>query len=382
MPSVAGGVPAGLETFLSSVKASPIDNSVEQLTSDEAEEDREGHTNAQSHLGTTNSDKDSRLPSSLFTSAVSDGHTEANVPTSQQTSVLGASIPTTASLFGPILHPTSRGVSPLGTQRNASSRDGRVGTTVTNTQDFISEVIEGIQELIDELKQAEDQIAAYALDHVHTNEVILVHSLSATVQRFLLKVAAKRTFTVMCADTSSDQDRNNGALHNRQSTRPDGQGGPLRLQRNLAAAGINVILIPYSAVYAVMSRVNKVVLDSHVMLSEGSFVAAAGAKAVVQAANMHRAPVLVLGGIYQISPVKVFDPEILIEYGDPAGIIPFGHGDMLGKISVKGPLYDHISAKAVDLYITNLGGHAPHYLYRLAADHYRDEDLQLEDSGG
>ncbi|KAL8972609.1 MAG: hypothetical protein Q9183_000443, partial [Haloplaca sp. 2 TL-2023] len=420
---MAGVVLPGLETFLSSIKSSPVENSIEQLTSllrrrqicgsrssaiatahllrkavgafrtagvakliervqsvgaqleaaqprelavgnvvrrvlrvvrDEAEENREGHTNAQSQLRTINSDKASWPPSSPFTSAVSDGHTEENVLTSHPPSVVGAGIPTTASLFGPISHSSSRGVSPLGTKGNSSSRSDIPGMTATSTQDFKAEVIEGIQELIDELKQAEDQIAGYALDHIHTNEVILAHSLSATVQRFLLKVAAKRAFSVMCADTSSGTHGNNRALHNRHLTKPDSQGDTLRFQRNLAAAGVNVILIPNSAVYAVMSRVNKVVLDSHVMLSDGSLVAAAGAKAVAQAAHMHRAPVIVLGGIYQISPVNVFDTEKLIDYGDPADIIPFGQRDILEKISVRSPLYDHISAKSVDLYITNL----------------------------
>ena len=325
-----------------------------RVVRDEAEENREGHSNAQSQLRTIDNDKASWPPSSPFTSAISDGHTEENVPTSHPPSVVGASIPTTTSLFRPKSHSSSRGVSPLGTQGNSSSRSGNLGITVTSTQDFKAEVIEGIQELIDELKQAEDQIAGYALDHIHTNEVILVHSLSARVQRFLLKVAAKRAFTLMCTDTPSDTHRDNRALHNRHLTNPDSQGDSLRFQRNLAAADVNVILISNSAVYAVMSRVNKVVLDSHVMLSDGSLVAAAGAKAVVQAANMHRAPVIVLGGIYQISPVNVFDPEKLIEYGDPADIIPFGQGDVLEKISVRRPLYDHISAKVVDLYITNL----------------------------
>ena len=33
----------------------------------------------------------------------------------------------------------------------------------------------------------------------------------------------------------------------------------------------------------------------------------------------------------------------------------------------------------VDLYITNLGAHAPSYLYRIVADHYKTEDINFQE---
>lgn len=73
----------------------------------------------------------------------------------------------------------------------------------------------------------------------------------------------------------------------------------------------------------------------------------------------------------------------MIEIGDPAKVLPFtdplrqAGGNEEGELSVVNPVFDHVEAELVDLYITNLGGHAPSYLYRIVADHYRVEDVDL-----
>jgi len=75
--------------------------------------------------------------------------------------------------------------------------------------------------------------------------------------------------------------------------------------------------------------------------------------------------------------VYPFDMEELVEYGDPGKVIGFDEGDVVENVEVVNPIYDYVGADLVDLYITNLGGHAPSYLYRIVADHYRVEDINL-----
>jgi len=67
----------------------------------------------------------------------------------------------------------------------------------------------------------------------------------------------------------------------------------------------------------------------------------------------------------------------LIEHGDPSKVVGYEDGELVDKIDVDNPLYDYVPAELVDLYITNLGGHAPSYLYRIVSDHYRKEDINL-----
>jgi translation initiation factor eIF-2B subunit beta len=44
------------------------------------------------------------------------------------------------------------------------------------------------------------------------------------------------------------------------------------------------------------------------------------------------------------------------------------------------PAYDYVPPELVNLYITNLGGYTPKYIYRIFSDFYSQEDIyDLED---
>jgi translation initiation factor eIF-2B subunit beta len=249
-----------------------------------------------------------------------------------------------------------------------SPRPGPVGSSMLGAhKDIKGEVLQGIEEIIDELTEVDDQIAAYALEHIHSAETILVHGASTTVQKFLLRAAAKREFTVIhCeaypnghhetyravtgkrarpadsnqADAEADEDED--ALDSASFTKP------------LIAAGITVILIPDAALFALMARVNKVLLGTHVVLANGGLVAAAGVRAVAQAARAHRVPVIVASGVYKLSPLYPFDFEALIEHGDACNVVPFQLGDLVHNVDVLNPLFDYVPPELVDLYVTNL----------------------------
>jgi translation initiation factor eIF-2B subunit beta len=251
----------------------------------------------------------------------------------------------------------------------------------TGSTDIRQEVIEGIGEIIDELEQSDEQIAGYALEHIHANEVILTNSSSTTVQRFLLKAASKRKFTVIHAESYPN---NHHKVHslvtgNTNPDNPDSDTLPTEaFHKTLITSGITVILIPDSATFAVMSRVNKVILGTHAILSNGALIAAAGSKLVAHAARAHRVPVVVLAGTYQLSPRYPHDPHDYLEYGDVGRVLPYQDAELVGKVRLENPRWDFVGPECVDLYVTNLGGHAPSYLYRVVRDQYRDEDVDLE----
>jgi translation initiation factor eIF-2B subunit beta len=262
------------------------------------------------------------------------------------------------------------------TSQNFSKLDG----TISN-KDIKAEVLEGIREILDELDQVDDQIAGFALDHIHDDEVILTHTSSLTVQKFLLHAARKRKFTVVFVEgypNDSDETHSTLLLGRTKHIDPEEDEEESRW-KTLTSLGITVVMIPDSAVYAVLSRVNKVILSVHTVLANGGLVAAAGAKIIATAAKMHQTPVIVLSGVYKLSPIYPFDVEELIEYGDASRVIPPQESDTdwSKRVEVMNPLYDYVPADLVGLYITNLGGHAPSYLYRIVADHYNTEDITL-----
>ncbi|MCJ1355378.1 MAG: GCD complex subunit gcd7 [Icmadophila ericetorum] len=318
--------------------------------------------------------------------------------TSHTSYAANTTAPMVTSMFSLLSQPTSYQHSPTSTPGNQSpmrtslSAQSLAHLHLSAAKDLRAEVIEGIEEIIDELDQVDDQIAGYALDHIHSNEIILTYTSSVTVQKFLLKAASKRKFTVIHAEAYP-----NGHLETHATVMGHHKGNgvfseddilpPGHFEKSLTAAGITVILIPDASIFALMSRVNKVILGTHVVLANGGLVAAAGTKAIAKAASLHRTPVVVLSGVYKLSPIYPFDFEGLVEWGDAGAVLDYRDGKMVGGLAnilangngvdIENPLFDYVEAELVDLYITNLGGHAPSYLYRIVSDHYRSEDTNL-----
>jgi translation initiation factor eIF-2B subunit beta len=268
------------------------------------------------------------------------------------------------SMFNLLSHPhnPSDSTTPSGTltpnTRNPLTAQHLSALNTPPQKNLKRDILTGIEEIIDELSQVDDQIASYALEHIHSNEIILTATSSYTVQRFLLKAAhAKRKFTVIHAESYPNDHKSTHAAVTRSNEHPDSADDELstdKFTKLLTEAGITVILIPDSAVFALMSRVNKVILGTHAVLANGGLVAAAGARTIAQAARVHRTPVVVLSGVYKLSPVYPFDLEALIEYGDASKIFGYEEGDMVDAIDVENPLFDYVPAELVDLYITNL----------------------------
>lgn len=280
--------------------------------------------------------------------------------TSHTSYPMANSTSTMTSMFNLLSHPLSNSPSPSGTPgsqspRGHSSLTTHALATLNATRDLRAEVIDAIDEIVDELYQADDQIAAYALEHIHANEIVLTHAISPTVQKFLLKAAAKRKFTVIHAEAfPNEHEATHAIVTGSQHENQEGDVRHEQFHKLLTAAGITVILIPDSAVFAIMSRVNKVILGTQVVLADGGLVTAAGARKIAKAASVHCTPVVVLSATYKLSPIYPFDYDELIEYGDAGKVFNYEDGDLVDKVNVENPLSDYVPAELVDLYITNL----------------------------
>jgi translation initiation factor eIF-2B subunit beta len=324
------------------------------------------------------------LPPAIPTASASQRPTPAVERPPLLTSHTGAPVPTrpVTSMFSIITHPTMRGSGTSSPTGPHTPLHGFPPPTV----DMRAEVLEGISELIDELDQADEQIANYSLDHVAPSETVFTYSSSLTVQRFLLKAATKRkSFTVIHAEAHPNNYRQTHAIvtGNRTSIAEDEGGidiGVDAFQQPLIKAGVQVILVPDSAIFAVLPRCSKCILDASAVMANGTFIAYAGTKAVVKAARMHRVPVIVLAATYKLSPQYPYDTHELVEYGEVGKVVALQDGELQkGLSNIRNPLTDVIAGAngEVELFITNVGGVAGTGVYRVVKDQYRDEDLLL-----
>ncbi|WBW70868.1 translation initiation factor eIF2B beta subunit [Schizosaccharomyces osmophilus] len=243
----------------------------------------------------------------------------------------------------------------------AYPQDKNLGDSrVTGGMDMRAVLIAGIQEIIDELDKINTDIEIQSMDHLHSNEIILTQGCSKTVEAFLRFAAKKRKFSVIVAEGF-----------------PNMQDGAHAMAKRLANAGIDTTVISDAAIFAIMSRVNKVILGTHAILGNGGLVTYSGAHLVAQAARHHATPVVVCSGIYKLSPVYPYDLESIIQLASPGNIISFRKGDLISDAEILNPYYDYIPPDLVDLFITNLGGYPPSYLYRIMNDTYDANDTIL-----
>jgi translation initiation factor eIF-2B subunit beta len=241
------------------------------------------------------------------------------------------------------------------------------------------EVIDGVNDLIEELKDIDSAIAVHAPEHIHSNEIILTFGFSRTVAQFLLRAKEKRDFHAVVAE---------GA--------PTLQGHGMALE--LARAGIPTTAIADAAVYAMMARVNKVIISAHALLADGGVMAPIGTGMVAAAAKKHNVPFVVLVGIYKLSPHFPHEPGVTFnDFKEPSDILPYsdeaalaaqmatatasGGDDINGGrpfLQVHNPSYDYIPPEQISLFITDhTSGFIPSYVYRQLSEYYDRQDYEL-----
>lgn len=243
----------------------------------------------------------------------------------------------------------------------ASTPTARRGTRASSQMHVLrSEVIDGIEEIKDEISQVDDQIAALAEVQIHPGDHVLVHQPSATVERFVLRAAAKRKFTVLMV-TEAPRKQNEAVPY-------------AALRKRLAAAGITAINVNNAGLMAYMSRVDKVILGARAVVANGGVVADSGAAAVARAAKEAGSAVVVLAGVYKLSPETPFDEEALIEWGDSSTFVSFADGPMVDGVDVRSAVTELVPPELIDTYMTNLGTHSRDHLASLIADLYKQED--------
>ncbi|KAA8912673.1 hypothetical protein TRICI_003391 [Trichomonascus ciferrii] len=239
--------------------------------------------------------------------------------------------------------------------------DPAEGPHRTKNRDTKADIIEGIQELIDEIDNHDDTIGAMSLDMIHENEVLLTPTPeSKTVKDFLIRAAQKRRFSVLITDSF-----------------PNGVDKSHGLAKELSALGIETVVIPDTLVLAVMSRVGKVVIGTRTVLANGGCISSAGVSLVCECAHEYRTPVLAVTGLYKLSPLYPFDIESLIEVGDSAKVVAFNDSSLMNQVEVMNPTYDYVAPEHIGIYATNIGGYSPSFTYRVVLDHYSPEDTNL-----
>nr|KAG5698372.1 hypothetical protein BaRGS_010958 [Batillaria attramentaria] len=169
-----------------------------------------------------------------------------------------------------------------------------------------ADVIDRIGELLAELEGGIENVATQALEHIHANETIMTFGKSQTVEAFLKNAARKRKFQVIVAEAA-----------------PYFKGQ--EMVSSLADADIETTLISDASIFAMMSRVNKVIIGTHTIMANGGLKALCGILNVALAAKQFAVPVFVCASVYKLSPqfVTSVDQEGFQKYNSPHHILSY-----------------------------------------------------------
>uniref|UniRef100_A0A8C8ST72 Translation initiation factor eIF2B subunit beta n=1 Tax=Pelusios castaneus TaxID=367368 RepID=A0A8C8ST72_9SAUR len=220
-------------------------------------------------------------------------------------------------------------------------------------------LIDAISELLIELEGTTDNIAMQALEHIHSNEVIMTIGYSRTVEAFLKEAARKRKFHVIVAECA-----------------PFCQGHEMAVR--LAKEKIETSVMSDAAIFAVMSRVNKVIIGTKTILANGALIAVSGTHTLALAAKHHSTPLIVCAPMFKLSPQFPNEEDSFHKFVSPQQVLPFTEGEILSKVSVHCPVFDYVPPELITLFISNIGGNAPSYIYRLMSELYHPDDHELK----
>lgn len=175
---------------------------------------------------------------------------------------------------------------------------------------------------------------------------------------FLKAAARKRKFQVIVAENAPSLD-----------------GHKLVAILSKTCPNITVTLIPDSVIYAIMCRVNKVLLSSLAVLADGGAICHSGCSMIAIAAKEFNIPIVCLSATYMLTPLFAHTQDkLLSQLKSPAEICPYNTEMNMDKVDVVVPIFDYVGPNLVSIYVTNNGSHQPSYIYRLLTEYYDPQD--------
>ncbi|KAM7218752.1 hypothetical protein V8F06_005906 [Rhypophila decipiens] len=226
-----------------------------------------------------------------------------------------------------------------------------------------SEIIDGIGEIIDEVNQADDQIAGFADIHIYPGDYILAVLPSPAVERYLIKAASRRRFTVLVASPHS-----HGSGTEQYSA----------LRKKLTSAGVKMISLSTTGLMAYMPKVSKVIFGAKAVFQNGGMLVDSGCCLAARAAQEYSKPVIVLSGVYKFCPQDTATHISWTQLENPSSYVGYDDGETVDTIDIENTLAEYLPPEFVDVYVTNLGPQTQDHLGSIMADHYKPEEMSVQ----
>lgn len=215
-----------------------------------------------------------------------------------------------------------------------------------NMKELKKAVMGSIEEYTADLELSVEVLAEKALDHVMASDTVMTfkYSDSTTLQGFLKDVKC----TILSVDDIACK---------------------------------NSKECPYTAISPIdvvikMGIVTRIVLSAIAVLADGSCVMPAGTRTICEIAKHHSVPVIACSAHYKFTPIFIPNLNEFNQQGSTGSLIG-RDSELLSapNLRISNPLFDHIPAKLVSLYITQDSTIGPSHVKEILTENYHPVDL-------
>ena len=216
---------------------------------------------------------------------------------------------------------------------------------------FKQSLIRIIQDYIEEIPSFFTAIAKIAPDFIHNGDVILTIGKSQSTYAFFKRAKEKRRkFSVMIPEHAPLNDG-------------------IEMAESLRKLGIEVILIPDSAVYAIMPRVSTFLAPCKGVLADGNLICTSYVLPIAMAAKEHSVPFVVLYWKWKLTERFLKPGDSFAQLTSPSDVGKLC--EMASKTTaVLSPEGEIVPGNLVKIYINEDGPHGPADIFPLMQSIY------------
>ena len=118
---------------------------------------------------------------------------------------------------------------------------------------------------------------------------------------------------------------------------PNLDGHKLAYSLSKSSPNISVTIIPDSNLYAIMARVNKVILSPHAIMADGGAIGHSGQLMVAIAAKEFLVPVVCVSGAFALTPLFAHNQSLALQQlQSPGSTIPYNTEINFSNVEVSG----------------------------------------------
>lgn len=221
-----------------------------------------------------------------------------------------------------------------------------------------TKMIKGIDKMIEEIPKPDQEGDLFNNQdvsfYIHDGDVLMTVGSSSTIASFFVRAFKNHKFSVIITEHAPSYDG-------------------FKMAEKLKSHGIDCIVIPDSAVFAVMPRITTVFCPCRAIFADGTLVTKSFAKSVCLAARHHSKPFVVVYWISKLTDRFLKPKDSFTVLASPNDIVPLDDESFSKNTTILNPDGECFSGTWATLFINEKAPHGSADIFTLVHDFYHHD---------